>query len=671
MQNLLSLLSSPDTFQLSSAPTPPADPFSLALAMFAQRQQDQQAAQPPDQNADLAQSLTAPAPPPTTPEPMMQAAQAAYGFGPFAGGAPAGAPAAPTVPAAPPALPVTPASTSAKPQPLGAKPTKTEIATGVREGGQIQEKAIEDEAQALAAQKEYVAQQTFAAMQDQQTQADTLTQAREAIHQRYQERLGRVNEEIDRLGQQKPDPSGYFHDRSTLSNILTFIGVALGGYQSAKTGRNPALELLQRQIDQHVEAQARGFQQQMATLQERKGAAKEEATSNLDMLEYKTVQTVAANNRVIQMIGAAASKYDSPQILARAQQAIGQLRQNNAMKMEELRAKSVQEGLQYAQQNLQQKEFTANQEHWQKTYELEVAKAVQSGDVAKADALRKAQSQSIFAVIDPETKAPIVAPSDKVAEDMNGKIGAADQAYNAIGDILTLNENGYAVPWAERRQRADSLTIDLQNSLSKLADQGVITASDADRYGKLLGAPARLISNDPRLRQAQGEIIDKINYAIKARTGRPGLWKANADPTYASSIRPPGFKPSGTLEGLPDPNKMTAAAAGRASASKGMLRNTNAATLLGIAPPETLTGRVLQGGRGQPPEEEPTYAPASPESESLRRRQAAADFRAAGAEPLPKIPTYLGTGAPPRIPGQNPNLEDDDLLNLAGLMRGR
>ncbi len=613
MDRLAALFGDPNSLQLSSVAAP-KDPFADAVAMFAQRQQDQ-SAQPPDQ---LAQLIAAPPPIPTPPPPedsITQAAKAASGFGSFVGGPP------PVIgmPVLPQAVPA-PLGTA---RPLGLKPTKQEIATGVREGGQLQEQAVQNEAEAVAAQKDYISQQTLQALQDQQTQADTLTQAREAIQQRYQQRLGKVNEEVERLGQQKPDPAGYFKDRGTLANILTFIGVALGGYQSAKTGRNPALELLQREIDRHVEAQARGFQQQMATLQERKGAAKEEAASNLDTLEYKTAQAVATNNRVIQMIGAAASKYDTPQILARAQQAIGQLRQNNAMKMEELRAKSVQEGLQGAQLNLQQQEFKVNQEHWQKNYELEVAKALQSGDIARAGQLQKMSAQSIFAVIDPETKAPIVAPSDKVAEDVNAKIGAADDAYNKIAQVLELNEKGYAVPWAERRQRADSLTIDLQNSLSKLSDQGVITASDAERYGKLLGDPARMISNDPRLRQAQGEIVDKINYAVKARTGRPGIWKANADPEYATSIRPPGFKPRGTLDLQAVPQA---------------------------------SGEARRGGRTMTKEE---YR-----AQQLKDLE---DFRRLNAEPLAPIPALPFTGVP-RLPGQT---SDEDLLHLAGLMGGR
>jgi hypothetical protein len=84
---------------------------------------------------------------------------------------------------------------------------------------------------------------------------------------------------------------------------------------------------------------------------------------------------------------------------------------------------------------------------------------------------------------------------------------------------------------------------DLENAWSALNEQGVITASDAERYRKLFGQPNDLISNVEQLRQVRGLVVDKVNANLRERTGVKNVtWRADADPEYSTTVRPKSWK---------------------------------------------------------------------------------------------------------------------------------
>jgi hypothetical protein len=516
------------------------------LAMLASLLEDQPTASEPTPLARAASAMdAAPAAPP--------------------GSGDGGARRKPFIPAMPPdmsaAAPAGPTQAPAKGK--GGAPTRQDVLGTLASGIGEEEAGIRRGAEVQGEKGRYLAEQNLLALQDQAEASELLGKAREDIQRQAGERVSRVNAEIEDLGKQTPDPKRYFRDQGTLGNILTLIGVALGGYSAAKTGKNVPLEMLQREIDRDVEAQAREYQQGLTTLQERRGAAREEMAMGLDSLEFKVARQVDANNRVMQMISAAASRYDSEDVQARAAQAIGQLRQKNAGLLEDIRGKAVSEaqegariGLASRAQRFQEKAWQMDFGEKQRQFDISTMAALQKaqaeGDTVGAKRIKEEREHAVFAIQDPTTGKEIAAPSPKVAEDLNAKIGAADEAFRNVDEIISLvGDKGYLdrATGGERERRAATITSNLQTAISQLTAQGVITGGDAERLKEQFGSITAWNGNADQLRQLQGIIVDKVNTAVRARTGvKAATWRGDANPDYATTVRPPGFQPRSTVE---------------------------------------------------------------------------------------------------------------------------
>ena len=75
----------------------------------------------------------------------------------------------------------------------------------------------------------------------------------------YQDHIKNLNDDyqsfVDDVQQQHIDPNRYMANKSTLGKIGTVLSVALGGLGTINGGRNVALDMLNRSIDQDIDAQ--------------------------------------------------------------------------------------------------------------------------------------------------------------------------------------------------------------------------------------------------------------------------------------------------------------------------------------------------------------------------------------------------------------------------------
>jgi len=82
---------------------------------------------------------------------------------------------------------------------------------------------------------------------------------REAFNQQSQSNLQQLmqhrQDAINDYANGHIDPKSYLNEMGTGSKIATGIGLLLGGFASARTGNNAALQMLQKRIDQNIEAQ--------------------------------------------------------------------------------------------------------------------------------------------------------------------------------------------------------------------------------------------------------------------------------------------------------------------------------------------------------------------------------------------------------------------------------
>lgn len=448
----------------------------------------------------------------------------------------------------------------------GGVPTRQDVLSQAETGTDREAAAIDTEANVKGDRATYIADQKLKALQDQSDAANLINQSREQIRQQSQAKIDKVNAEIDRLSAEKPDTHQYFKNQGALATLAQLIGVGLSGYSQARHGgSNMALDLIEKEVDRNIQAQARDHQQRLATLQERRGAAKDEQASNLDALEFKVTRQVDANNRVGQMIDAAAARWgDKPEIQARAEQMKAKLQQNNAQLLEGIRSKSVSEaqegariGLQSQGLQLEKQKFEEQKSQFDITTLREINAAKATGDVAKVKALQDERERAVFAVQDPTTGKAVAAPKSEVAAELNKKIGAGDEAYNAVDKIFELRGTmGKDEPilGGPNQRRIEAEMGNLKTAVSKLTEQGVITTGDATRLEKELGNPTSLLKNPDQLRQLQGEIVDKVNNAVRAQTGaRTATWRPDADPNFSQTVRPKGWRP--TPAPLPVPSR--------------------------------------------------------------------------------------------------------------------
>jgi hypothetical protein len=419
-------------------------------------------------------------------------------------------------------------------------------------------------AEAGITKSQFLRGQEIAGLREEQRTDEILSAQREQIHKVAGERIRRVNAEIDALAQEKPDPRGYFEDQGTFGNILSLIGVALGGYSAAKTGKNVPLEMIQREIDRHVEAQARGYEQKLAALQERRGAAKEELGMELNAFEYQVARRVDANNRIKRMATAMAGRFDDDASRAQLAQIIGERDKDTAKALEGLRTTAVSEANDATRIELQRKglalegarlaeskrQFNLSHEEGKRQFQvrtlMEMEQAERSGNVERAKHIKEEFERAVF-VDDPGNPGnPVLAPRKEVAEALNKQRAAGDYIYTKIDEALrVMGDNDFALaPLDEKKRRVKAVIGDLENGWSALNEQGVITAADAARYAKLFGEPNGIIDNVEQLRQVRGLVVDKVNANLRERTGnQAATWRPDADPEYSTTVRPPGFKP--------------------------------------------------------------------------------------------------------------------------------
>ena len=97
---------------------------------------------------------------------------------------------------------------------------------------------------------------------------------------RNEDRQRRVDVEMQKLGQLtdaanagKIDPDQLSHERGFLGNLVAAISVGLGGLGQgmAGLGSNPALDVLNRQIDRNIQAQKDNINQKHAAVDEQRG----------------------------------------------------------------------------------------------------------------------------------------------------------------------------------------------------------------------------------------------------------------------------------------------------------------------------------------------------------------------------------------------------------------
>lgn len=245
-----------------------------------------------------------------------------YGSNPTTGEAPKEQP----QPVAPPqqAPEMAPAQSPQQPQqglndPFGTETTMQALQSGL--GNQMT--GITKEAQALGAQgKEQ------AAIQQQNI---TAAQQNQLTYKSHYDELEKERQHfMSDLKDQHIDPNHYMNSLNTGERVMKGIGLILGGIGGGLThSENPALQMIQMQINNDIEAQKAN----MGKTQNLLGANMKQFGNMTDAMNMTRVMQ---NDIVTAQLSKAAAESADPLAKARAQQAIGKLTADNAQALGQL-----------------------------------------------------------------------------------------------------------------------------------------------------------------------------------------------------------------------------------------------------------------------------------------------------------------------------------------------
>lgn len=239
---------------------------------------------------------------------------------------------------------------AAEPSPLPSGVDPSRVASGAPQGGGMGggfgfgglNRAIDAEKTAMRAGATAGIQKATeeAAYRDEQgKQLEAQEQRRQAA---AADRQARMDAEIGKLQALSADvqkgaidPNRFWNNKSAGNQLLAAIGVALGAVGGAltKTGRNPAMEMIQVQIERDIDAQRTALTQKRGAVDDQRGllgtmmaqfgnAEQAEAATRAAMFEHAQVK-----------VQELAAKAAGPQIQAAADQSIAQLEQKKQAAM--------------------------------------------------------------------------------------------------------------------------------------------------------------------------------------------------------------------------------------------------------------------------------------------------------------------------------------------------
>lgn len=218
-----------------------------------------------------------------------------------------------------------------------AMPQQGNITAPMQQAEQMQEQGVQNEARAQGA----LGNKEAALAQDQ-------AQQKQALLQTYQSNLKQLEGErqsiVHDLQNKHIDAGRYMRNLSTSGQVATGIGLILGGMGAGILGReNDALKILQNNIDRDVESQKADI-------------AKQEGLMHATMQQFGNLRDATNMTKVItteayiDKMQQAAAESKNPMAIARAQQAIGQLRAGIApLMMQTAQRQTIIQGIQGGQ----------------------------------------------------------------------------------------------------------------------------------------------------------------------------------------------------------------------------------------------------------------------------------------------------------------------------------
>lgn len=359
-------------------------------------------------------------------------------------------------------------------------------------------KAQSDAATAQAdAQVEYargLAAQRNAYLQER----DAFEEERQIKEARRQEavdgQMGRMREAIDAVRGAKVDPRRLYANMGTGEKVLAGVALALGGLGAASTGQNLAVGVIQKAVDDDVQAQ-------LADIQNMKEAASAERGLFADMLRQLGDERQAE----------AATK------AALTERALFQIETYEKTAQDPI----IKANLQAVRAGLQEKNAENYQQAWRAADESARGWANFSLNARRLD-IEQQKAQAKAAGIDPELMIPGVgiATGKEQAKEIQERAEARDMVKRNLQRVAQLREK-YGAEATEKTEGGRLLTSaqsDLITNLGKLKKLGAFDTGSKEILEAITGGDAKSVFFSPSvLAQIENEADQGFESAIKYR----------------------------------------------------------------------------------------------------------------------------------------------------------
>lgn len=325
-------------------------------------------------------------------------------------------------------------------------------------------------------------------LNEQLKKQDEINQQREEERkQEFAKAEAEYNDVITKLQESKIDPKRYWSRKSTGEKILATIGLILGGIGGGLqgTGRNAALEVLNREIEADIEAQkadieklkgmASGKQNLLSIMRQRFGDEKQaESAARLAGLQLAELD-----------IKRIASQSNSEKIKANAQVALGQL---ETLKVEKLA------------------------EFYKAVQSKSSGIKIRSGDILPPD----------FDIeqLDPDQRKRYV-PGMGVATTLKGKEAvsemkaAVDEVNSGVNELLKFTERSLDSVNPFERARAGTIAATLVGALRlPIVGPGAMSDQERELLQTIIANPTKIFSLDMSSRARLQTLKERMNQKL-------------------------------------------------------------------------------------------------------------------------------------------------------------
>ncbi len=384
------------------------------------------------------------------------------------------------------------------PKPVAAKPAEDMMkSSGINQAFGMQQKGLAGIAEAqsgAALEQEQALKEAQKQSADYDLQVKANTEERKVKSEEYMKSLNDMHEKAATM--EKVNPNKYWQDKSTGSKVSSIIGLMLGAIGGGLTGKggNVALDMLNKSIEQDIEAQKDAYQRfkgqmgdkqnmfsmAMNQLGDEKSALLASKASALQLADLKLKEIAARSN--------------SQEVKARAQVESGKI-------MEELSKVNL-----VMKQQINQK--------------LAASQATMGQGVEDPSMLSEDQQKRVVKMPNGLYKPAISAEAAKV---VNETVMASDNIKDTMKKMEKIFDP--ALPYTEKAALSKTYQSDLFMQLKELAKLGVISGPDKKLVEPLIADPTSFRQDIARAR------MDALYSKVKS----------NTDNVYKRYV--PGYKP--------------------------------------------------------------------------------------------------------------------------------